>query len=234
MNFRMAAGIQYFRTVFLLFNGTWDRIARGQGYSGAATINRSGRSLNTRLPLPLSICLEIVFPHMGLGYDSSLLQCCRLFLRSRYGEDMQRPDHATRVQRRLPAVCRKSIYTPMQAANRAACSRPRCVCCRQSNSNTRLGTGRVTTSVNFDRILARQTPELQNDTACTTVLGRPRQRGYKAHVARYCGDVSPMQAREGRMLHIRHLRNRRRPTCRIEARKTPRLITHDEITGGKA
>jgi hypothetical protein len=55
----------------------------------------------------------------------------------------------------------------------------------------------------------------------------------KAHVARYCGDVSSMQAREGRMLHIRHLRNRRRPKCRIEARKTPRLITHEEVTGGK-
>jgi hypothetical protein len=168
-----------------------------------------------------------------LGYDSSLLQHYRLFLRSRYGEDMQRSGHATREQRRLPAVYRKSNFTPMQPPNGAACRLPRCLCCRQSNESTNLAqAGSPRLSISIESLLIKR-PSCRTTQLAQQFWAGLDSAAIKAHVARYCGDVSSMQAREGRMLHIRHLRNRRRPKCRIEARKTPRLITHEEVTGGK-
>ncbi|KAK7187351.1 hypothetical protein PSPO01_06581 [Paraphaeosphaeria sporulosa] len=77
---------------------------------------------------------------------------------------------------------------------------------------------------NLDRILARKTPELQGDTAHTAALGMP-QCGNKPKVARICGDVLSMQAREGREPQNRHIEKSRRPTC-CSRRERRRIWSH--------
>ncbi|KAF2445565.1 hypothetical protein P171DRAFT_267809 [Karstenula rhodostoma CBS 690.94] len=112
----------------------------------------------------------------------------------------------------------------MRSANEAACRWPRhCAVDRAIGVQNLAQDGSPHLS-NLDRILARKTPELQDDTAGTAAFGRSHQCGYKSNVARICGDVSTMQAREGRKPQIRHIRKRRRPTGCKEARETPHLM----------